>query len=90
MSVRPLVAAQGFCPWCEGHMGWGGWAMMAGWLVILILVLALVWAFARSRGCRDGGPEGRDPAEDALRESYARGEIDERTYRGRLDELRRR
>ncbi|HSM37604.1 MAG TPA: hypothetical protein VK837_14475 [Longimicrobiales bacterium] len=64
--------------------------MMIGWLVVLIVVLALVWAFVRSRGWREGGTEGRDPAEDALREGYARGEIDERTYRRRLDELRRR
>lgn len=64
--------------------------MMVGWLMILILVLGVVWAFAISRRWRDGGQGGRDPAEDALRESYARGEIDERTYRRRLDELRRR
>jgi len=33
---------------------------------------------------------GRTLAEEALREQYARGEVDEETYRRRLEELRRR
>ena len=84
-------AGQGWCPWCGDHMGWGGWTMMIGWWLILIVVIAgLVWAFGRSRAWRSDQAPPRDPAEDALREQYARGEIDEDTFRRRLDELRRR
>ncbi len=65
--------------------------MMMGWLLVLVILLGgLFWLFGRGVRGREDGPESRDPAEDALRESYARGEIDERTYRRRLDELRRR
>lgn len=74
-----------------GHMGWGGWGMMLVWLVVLVLVIVLVWGIARggwSDRDRDDG-EGRDRAERILRERYARGEIDEETYRRRMDELRR-
>lgn len=92
-----LAVAQNWCPWCGDHMAWGGWGMMFGWVLVLVVVLLLLWAVAsgRWRGDRgDGGtnPDGRtNPggAEDVLRERYARGEIDEETYRRRLNELRR-
>lgn len=64
--------------------------MMALWWLIVILVIAgLIWAIGRGRPWRSDGAPGRDPAEEALREQYARGEIDEETYRRRLEELRR-
>jgi putative membrane protein len=86
MPVFSVV--QRWCPWCAGHMGWGmGW-MWIFWLVVLIALVAVVWMAMR----RGGGPPpaaGGDRAEEALRERYARGEIDEPTYRRMLDELRR-
>ena len=76
-------------------MGWGGWGMMFGWLLILVVVVLVVWAMSQGRGRwrGPGGGGGRDREEDRaeaiLREQYARGEIDEETYRRRLNELRR-
>lgn len=95
MTYPLLATAQGWCPWCGGHMsGWGGWGMMLGWLLILVLVVvAIVWAVGRARAPGGGtgaapGPA-EDPAEAVVREQYARGVIDEETYRRRLEELRR-
>ena len=76
------------------HMGWGGWTMMLlFWLIVIGLIVWLVATLAR----REGGDRSRsssgqsreDRAEGVLRERYARGEIDEGTYRRMLDELRR-
>jgi len=85
-----MLAAQGWCPWCGGHMGrGGGLIMMLFWLVVLAVILWIVWTMAR-RGGPGSGPAGReDGAEALLRERYARGELDEATYRRMLDELRR-
>ncbi|HSK17958.1 MAG TPA: SHOCT domain-containing protein [Longimicrobiales bacterium] len=82
------TAAQRWCPWCGDHMGWGGWAMMLFWLIVLLVVLGVVWAAATGRW-RGGTRDARDPAEEKLRAQFARGEIDEETYRRRLEELRR-
>lgn len=86
-----LAVAQDWCPWCGGHMAWGGSRMMFGSIFLLVVVLLLVWAVAsgRWRGGRGDRGTARGGAEDVLRERYARGEIDEETYRQRLDELRR-
>jgi uncharacterized membrane protein len=73
-------------------MAGGGWGMMFGWsLILLILILVIIFAFRGNwpgRG-ESQGNGGKDPAETALREEYARGAIDEETYRRRLRELRR-
>lgn len=88
MTHAALVSIQGWCPWCGSHMGWGGWTMMIlWWLLIIAIVVVIVWALRRGVGSR--ALDSRDPAEEALREQYARGEIDEETYRRRRDELRR-
>lgn len=72
-------------------MAWGGWGMMFGWTFVLVVVLLLVWAVASGRWPGDRGDGGtvRGGAEGVLRERYAQGEIDEETYRRRLNELRR-
>ncbi len=92
--VTMLSMIQGWCPWCGDHMGWGGWGMMIGWVLILALVILAVWAVSQGRRPGGGvywrrGDRGEDRAEALLREQYARGEIDEETYRRRLAELRR-
>lgn len=84
--MRLTGMIQGWCPWCGQHMGWwGGWMMMLGWLIVLLAIGVVAWLLLR----RTGGSAG-DRAEDALRERYARGEIDDETYRRMLAELRRR
>jgi putative membrane protein len=85
-----LFTIQAWCPWCPGHMGWGGgWLMMLVWLVVLVLVVLVVRALATGRWGRGPSRSGRDDAEAILREQFARGEIDEETYRRRLQELRK-
>jgi uncharacterized membrane protein len=64
--------------------------MMFWWLPILILLVLLMvtggW-FAQRRGTSGPASES-DGAEAILRERYARGEIDEQTYRRQAEELR--
>lgn len=84
--MRMIAMIQGWCPWCGSHMGWwGGWGMMLGWLIVLLAVVGVVWLLVRRMPGSSGGR-----AEEALRERYARGELDEETYRRMLAELRRR
>lgn len=66
--------------------------MMFGWFVILIAAGFAVWGFGQGRGPwrgpgTGGHEEGR--AEMIPREQYARGKVDEETYRRKLNELRR-
>ena len=84
--MTTLALVQDWGTWHSNHMGWwGGW-MMLWWLVIVVLVfVGVVWLL---RG-RAGGPPPSDRGEDVLRERYARGEIDDETYRRMLAELRR-
>lgn len=78
-----------------GSYGMGGWGMMFMGIFWLVVIGALVWLVARYAGRGGGGNggseagRGGDGAETILRERYARGEIDEATYRRMLDELRR-
>jgi len=50
--------------------------------VPIIIVIAIVWAVRR------GVPKRRDPAEEALRDRLARGEIDMAEFQVRLRALR--
>jgi putative membrane protein len=64
-------------------MDGGGWWMGAGSLVFIVLVvLLLVRQFEDSRD-----RFAKSSAEDILVERFARGEIDEKEYRSRLDAL---
>ena len=58
--------------------------MMLWWLPLLLGIALVIWLMRR----RPGG-DATDRAEAALRERYARGEIDDETYRRMLAELRR-
>lgn len=81
------LAAQGW----GGHMGYGwGWMMMLFWVVVLAAVLWFIWMMTRRGGAGSGWGARTDDAESVLRQRYARGEIDDATYRRMLEELRRR
>ena len=72
-----------------GGMGWVGIFPVLFWIALLAVV---VWAVARifpSRG--ESAPrigEGPDPAVEALRVRFARGEIDAEEYERALDVIR--
>lgn len=66
--------------------------MFLFWLVVIGVVAWLLATLVRRES--GDGPRARsedrgDRAESVLRERYARGEIDEGTYKRMLDELRR-
>ncbi len=78
--------------WTNGgwwHMG----AMGLFWLVVIVGVIAVVWAITRAaaQGSAGGPGEagGRESPEEILKRRYARGEIDREEYERRLDDLRR-
>lgn len=83
--------------WMHGGMGWGmgygwGWGMIVFWLLTLALAAVLIWSvlrMPRAGGPHEGGSVPVDRAEAILRERYARDEIDEDTFRRKMDELRR-
>jgi putative membrane protein len=65
--------------------------MILLWILIFAVLIFAAFAILRRQRSDDGKPpgSGQDRAEEALREQYARGEVDEETYRRRLEELRR-
>lgn len=74
-------------PW--GHMGYmGSWIMWLFWIGLLVLIFVAIWALLRSVGDGSGRPAHRDDAEEILKQRYARGEIDEDTYRRMRQSLR--
>jgi putative membrane protein len=70
-------------------MDGGGWWMMGGGsLIFLALIVVVVFLVVRQPG-QPQDRAGQRSAADILSERFARGEIDEKEYRSRLDELRR-
>jgi putative membrane protein len=67
--------------------GMGGWWMGAGSLVFIVVIVLVVVLFTRQSDEPPHSEHTRD-ATDILAERFARGEIDEREYRSRLDALR--
>lgn len=64
--------------------------MLLFWLVVIGLFVWLVATLLRrERGDTPRREQEEDRAESVLRERYARDEIDEETFRRKLDELRR-
>ena len=80
MDVGTLVLAT-HEHWAEHAGGW--WPIFP--LFWFLLIFGLIFVFRR--GCRGRYHSGR-AGESALGERFARGEIDEREYRERLDVLR--
>ena len=68
--------------WNDWHMGW----MSLWWLVGLLLVIAVVWAVARTAS----GPSPADESPPViLKRRYASGEINREQYERRLSDLQR-
>jgi putative membrane protein len=63
--------------------GLGGWWMLAGMAILAFAVLGSVWLIVHRPGV--GGPS-RSPAEEILRERFARGELNDDQF----DEAKRR
>jgi putative membrane protein len=80
-------------PWADGDDGtfWGPWVLVP-FLFWVGFGAFVVWIVSRLFPRRDGGgsePAGRrDPAEEILRERFARGEIPPDEYRRSLRVLR--
>ena len=73
-----------------GMSGWGMALMGAGTAAFWALVVIAVVALVRTVGRWPGEGRGERPnAEDVLAERFARGEIDEGTYRQDLETLHR-
>jgi putative membrane protein len=62
--------------------------MMVFWLVVVVIIVLAV-VFLLRQGSLGGRSSAANRAEEALRERYARGELDEEAYRRMRDELRR-
>ncbi|MBX0286767.1 SHOCT domain-containing protein [Haloarcula salinisoli] len=73
----------------HGGMGWGmGWGVWLLWPALLLLGGVAAYALYRSAdGASNGG--GSDDAMSALRERYARGDIDDEEFERRRQTLQR-
>lgn len=75
----------------SGHMGGWGWGLMMTSMILiwaLLIGLAVVAYRAWSNSAKDAAPVATPPtAQQILAERFARGEIDETEYRGRLAAL---
>lgn len=73
------------CSWCSSM--WGG-GMMILWVLVAAAIVWFFWMWSRGAWTRGTPPdEGRDAAEQVLRERFARGEIDDATFQRMLAEL---
>ncbi|MFC6756704.1 MULTISPECIES: SHOCT domain-containing protein [Haloarcula] len=71
----------------HGGMGWGmGWGAWFLWPALLLLGGVAAYALLRQA---NGGTAGSDDAMSALRERYARGDIDEEEFEQRRQTLQR-
>ena len=71
-------------PWFDGcwHMGW----IPVWWILGPVLIAVFAWVLIR--GARLPSASSESP-EEILRRRYARGELDDETFRRMHDELRR-
>ncbi len=65
--------------WMHDMMGWGGWMIPWGWILIVILVVVLIYALGVRPGQHpplpSSGSHGEETPLDTLKKRYARGEI---------------
>ena len=78
--------------WYGSNGGWGGWllmtiAMVLFWALIITAVVLIVRYLVSQRPTGTSAGSARTP-EEVLAERYARGEIDDDEYQGRLALLR--
>ena len=88
-----MIAWYGHPGWWYGHPGWGpgGWIWIASMVLFWGgLLAAAVYLIRRRPTAAATGGAGTGPAEMALAERYARGEIDAEEYRRRQAVLRER
>jgi len=89
--MRAFVAGIGQMgtSWHEGGMFIGmHWVWWILWILTLAFLLWAFWRMAIDRRETHRRSEGRAEAEAALRERFARGEVDEEEFRKRMRILR--
>ncbi len=62
------------------YIGWHGWGMGLGWLIIVLVVIIIIYILTPVRGERRS-------AKEILDLRYAKGEIDTKEYHERLKTL---
>ena len=75
--------------WNNNGMGWGGWALMIGGMLVVWAVVAVagIAIFRGVRKGRAGASTANTPAQ-ILDERFARGDIDIDEYHARQEALR--
>ena len=99
LTLPAIMALSPFAAWANsetggyhghGHMWGGGWGMIAGPLVMILIIAAVVvtvvlvlrWMGGPASRAGGYGPAGKSP-EDILKERYAQGEIDTKEFEER-------
>lgn len=67
----------------DGH----GWSMGWGWIVGLVVLVAIVWIIVKTVGQTKTGQGSQKSALDMLKERYAKGEIDKQEFDERKKDL---
>jgi len=67
----------------EGH----GWGMGWGWIIGLILLIAVIWFIARTVNQNNQSALSNKTPLEILKERYARGEIDKEEFEERKKDL---
>ena len=67
----------------EGH----GWGMGWGWIISLILLIAVIWFIARTVNQNNQSVLSNKTPLEILKERYARGEIDKEEFEERKKDL---
>lgn len=79
----------GLTSWQGGGHGWGGWMPFHFGGIFQLLVIGLIIYFTVKMIRKPAATSGPGSPETLLRRRYARGEIDEETYRKMKDELKK-
>jgi putative membrane protein len=66
------------------HSGWHMWGMAGSWVLGLVMVALILWAFARG-----GFQAWRESPESILKRRYANGDISSEEYNRRLTEVKK-